>query len=100
MHRNSRRQRRATPTLRKRRVSWLVGGAVLFLVGLLAVLNYAGGPSEWLQDETHGDWTVRYTGYGKVTSDDGTITLEPQAAGDHDITHGGQLGRASCRYRA
>jgi len=89
MHRNSRRQRRATPTLRKRRVSWLVGGAVLFLVGLLAVLNYAGGPSEWLQDETHGDWTVRYTGYGKVTSDDGTITLEPQAAGDHDITHGG-----------
>src|SRR5690625_1986121 len=91
MHRNSRRQRRATPTLRKRRVSWLVGGAVLFLVGLLAVLNAAAGPSGGVQAETPGDWTGRYAGDGRVPCDAGTITPAPQAAGDHDTTHGGRV---------
>lgn len=96
MHDTSRQQRRANRILPKtrttRRVGWILTGgalAVLVVVVLMSVLNNASDKADWLQGETHGDWTVRYTGYGEVTSQDGRITLEPQAAADHDITHGG-----------
>lgn len=76
---------------RQRRTPLLFAGAILaILVAGMIMIAMRGEPADqWLESETHGHWTVRYTGFGEVTSDDERITLEPQAAADVDITHGG-----------
>lgn len=76
----------------RRRNLLLLAGAILAIIVVSMVLMGArsqSGDDQWAEGETHGDWTVRYTGYGEVTSDGERITLEPQAAADSDITHGG-----------
>ena len=91
----SRRAPTADQTLPKGRglVGWIVlGGASIALVlGALWLMlpKENDAPTQWAQGETYGDWMVRYTGYGDVTSNGERITLEPQAAADHAITHGG-----------
>lgn len=86
---------RDEPTLpnphRSPKPGWLLlslAGIAVIVTGLVWSMGFATERA-WFQGETHGDWTVRYTGYGEVTSDTKRITLEPKAAADHDITHGG-----------
>lgn len=67
----------------------LAGAVALITAVVWSVGVSSNEAQEWSQGETHGDWTVRYTGYGQVTTDGEHITLEPKAAEDHAITHGG-----------
>jgi len=87
-----RRTLRTKQTLTKRRgvVRWVMFGFASFAV-LLGVwwIMQANHETSWSQGQTYGDWQVRYTGYGEVTSKGERITLEPKAAEDHAITHGG-----------
>ncbi|GAA4473908.1 hypothetical protein GCM10023190_06970 [Enteractinococcus fodinae] len=89
----SRRARRAVQTSPKRRalIGWVIFGVatIAIVIGVMWVMRPTGDEATWAQGETYGDWVVRYTGYGTVTSDGERITLEPQAAADHAITHGG-----------
>ena len=82
---------KARPVLK--RPGWFVFGLAGAFVLITAVVWSVGVSSnefqEWFEDETHGDWTVMYTGYGQVTTDGEHITLEPKAAADHAMTHGG-----------
>lgn len=89
----SRRARRAVQTSPKRRalIGWGIFGvaSIAIVIGVMWAMRPTGNEATWAQGETYGDWVVRYTGYGAVTSDGERITLEPQAAADHAITHGG-----------
>lgn len=84
-------QHKARPQLRG--PGWLIFGlagvAALLTALIWSVSVSSKDVQEWLENETHGHWTVRYTGYGHVTADGDHITLEPQAAADSSITHGG-----------
>lgn len=72
-------------------IGWTIAGAlgIFAVIALVWSMMANNAETSWSQDQTYGDWTVRYTGYGEVTSDGERITLEPQAAADQDITHGG-----------
>lgn len=63
--------------------------AIVIVVAVVWSVMSNNTETAWSQGQTYGDWTVRYTGYGEVTSNGERITLEPQAAADHEITHGG-----------
>ena len=63
--------------------------AIVIVVAVVWSVISNNTETAWSQGQTYGDWTVRYTGYGEVTSNGERITLEPQAAADHEITHGG-----------
>lgn len=78
-------------TLPKRISRWMVIGCAAIVIVVAVVWSVMSNNTEtaWSQGQTYGDWTVRYTGYGEVTSNGERITLEPQAAADHEITHGG-----------
>lgn len=89
-------RRRNNPALRNGKsrpyITWiLLGCASIVALGwlLMQTLTNSSGQAQWLQGETYGHWHVRYTGYGQVTSDNARITLEPQSAASHDVTHGG-----------
>lgn len=79
---------------RPRRLIMVLAGSII-LVGIVVALAMMVGlrnqPADphWQEGETHGDWTVRYTGFGTVSSDGQQITLDPKAADDPGITHGG-----------
>lgn len=85
------------PRIPKRRGSGLGTRWLLAILAAVAVLlttmglymRFSNSPEEWFEGETHGDWTVLYNGYGEVSSDGERITLEPQAAANLDLTHGG-----------
>lgn len=78
-------------TLPKRISRWMVIGCAAIVIVVAVVWSVMSNNTEtaWSQGQAYGDWTVRYTGYGEVTSNGERITLEPQAAADHEITHGG-----------
>lgn len=63
--------------------------AIVIVVAVVWSVMSNNTETAWSQGQTYGEWTVRYTGYGEVTSNGERITLEPQAAADHEITHGG-----------
>lgn len=68
---------------------WVVGAGMVLITGFAWLVMSDTSATNWEQGRTYDDWTVRYTGYGLVESDGERITLEPKAAQDHDITHGG-----------
>ena len=80
---------RVNRNLSKTMISWVLGVGVVIALGLGWLLMSNTSAANWEQGSTYGAWTVRYTGYGLVESDGERITLEPNEAADHDITHGG-----------
>lgn len=77
---------------RRRRTPLVFAGVLLvILVAAMIMIATRSEPADqpWHEGETHGNWTVRYTGFGQVTSDGDRITLEPRSAADLDVTHGG-----------
>lgn len=86
-----RRDRRGRAWKRRRNVVLVGGGIVVVIAVVLLMIGMRSESAEqqWVEGESYGDWTVRYTGYGQVTSDGQSITLEPQATDDDGTTHGG-----------
>lgn len=56
------------------------------LVGAMALAVLVRRDSTPPEDDQIG-WTVLFTGYGEVTSDDGVVVLEPRSAASKDDTH-------------
>lgn len=66
---------------------------ILIGLGLLAAVAAASVNNmwrfqPWSDQETHGQWSVLYTGYGKVVGTDQQVLLEPRSAPSSDVTHG------------
>src|SRR5699024_4243869 len=83
-------RRDRTPKRRSHAV--LVGSGIVVVIAVVLLMigmRSESAEQQWVEGQIYGDWTVRYTGYGQVTSNGQRITLEPQAAKDHDTTHGG-----------
>src|SRR5699024_7785943 len=77
---------------KRRRNVVLVGGGIVVVIAVVLLMigmRSESAEQQWVEGESYGDWTVRYTGYGQVTSDGQSITLEPQATDDDGTTHGG-----------
>jgi len=79
-------------TPKRRNHAVLVGSGIVVVIAVVLLMigmRSESAEQQWVEGENYGDWTVRYTGYGQVTSSGQRITLEPQAAKDDDTTHGG-----------
>ena len=86
------RLRRERPSKRRSRNMVLAGGGIVVVIAVVLIMigmRSESAEQQWAEGESYGDWTVRYTGYGQVTSNGERITLEPQAVKDDDTTHGG-----------
>src|SRR5699024_4140132 len=65
------RDRRGRAGKRRRNVVLGGGGIIVVIAVVLLMIGMRSESAEqqWVEGESYGDWTVRYTGYGQVTSD-------------------------------
>lgn len=56
---------------------------------LAALVTAAPPAASWDDGEERGRFRAVFDGYGSITGDDEQIVLEPQAATEPDVTHGG-----------
>lgn len=66
----------------------IVLGVGIFALVVVAGVNNMWRIQPWSDGETHGQWSVLYTGYGRVVGSDKQVVLEPNAAATPDVTHG------------
>ncbi len=75
-----------------RRSRWVVTlGVTAVLLGATVALSAAIGTPEtpWGDGEERGRFRAVFDGYGTIRGDDEQIVLEPRAAAEPDVTHGG-----------
>ena len=63
----------------------LAGGAVIITALVWSVGVSSQELQEWFEDESHGDWTVLYTGYGQVTTDGERICIARALAMEPEV---------------